>query len=109
MGREPLLAMVPSADYRHLLHSYRRSTGTVIFATRDEHDLDMALKIADRAAEIGGEHFLSIEFAETSAALARTLKRISREEDAQRVLDRVVTSADYFLELGIDLPYHEVS
>lgn len=109
MGREPLLAMVPSADYRHLLHSYRRSAGTVIFATRDEHDLDMALKIADRAAEIGGEHFMSIEFAETSAALARTLKRISREEDAQRVLDRVVTSADYFLELGIDLPYHEVS
>lgn len=78
-------------------------------ATKDAHDLDMAVNIADRAAEIGGEHFLSIEFAESSAALARVLKQTGRTEETQRLLDRVVASADYFLGLGIDLPYHEVS
>ena len=78
-------------------------------ATKDAHDLDMAVNIADRAAEIGGEHFLSIEFAESSAALARVLKQTGRTEETQRLLDRVVVSADYFLGLGIDLPYHEVS
>ncbi|PJM76678.1 hypothetical protein [Bifidobacterium felsineum] len=78
-------------------------------ATHDEHDIDMALKILDRAAEIGGEHFLSIEFAESSAALARVLDGMGRSEDAGRLRSRVVASADYFLKLGSNLPYHEVS
>lgn len=78
-------------------------------ATQDEHDLDMALRIFDRAAEIGGEHFLSIEFAESSAALTHVLDEVGRGTDAERLRARVVASADYFLGIGKDLPYHEVS
>lgn len=77
--------------------------------TKDPHDLDMAVMMLDRAAEIGGEHFLAIEFAEASAAASRVLESAGRHEDAERIRARVLTSADYFLSLGIDLPYHEVS
>lgn len=78
-------------------------------ASADRHDLDMAVKMMDRAAYLGGEKFLCIEFAENTAAVSKLLEESGRFADAERIRSRVIASADYFLEVGRALPYHEVS
>lgn len=77
--------------------------------TRDPHDLDMLVTMMDRAAEIGGERFLAIEFAETHSTAAKLLDAAGRHQDAERIRMHVLASADHFLDLGMELPYHEVS
>ncbi|MDN5632904.1 hypothetical protein [Bifidobacterium mongoliense] len=78
-------------------------------ATKDEHDLDMLVRILHRLSELGGKHFLSIEFAETSACAASLLREHGRADEARTILDSVVSSAQYFLSLGRNIPPHEVA
>ncbi|MDN6803347.1 MAG: hypothetical protein L0L47_07195, partial [Bifidobacterium mongoliense] len=72
-------------------------------------DLDMLGRILHRLSELGGKHFLSIEFAETSACAASLLREHGRADEARTILDSVVSSAQYFLSLGRNIPPHEVA
>lgn len=78
-------------------------------ATGDEHDLDMIELLSDRAQEIGGEHFLAIEYAESNMSAAEALEAAGRIAKANELRENIVASADYFLSLGRDLPAHEVA
>ncbi|MFT8640149.1 hypothetical protein [Bifidobacterium sp.] len=78
-------------------------------ASGDMHDLDMASRILNRLTELGGQHFLSIEFAETCECTARLLREQGRGAEADGILDHVLSSADFFLGLGRNLPPHEVA
>lgn len=78
-------------------------------ASGDAHDLDMASMILNRLTELGGQHFLSIEFAETCECAASLLRACGRDAEAENILDHVLSSANFFLNLGRNLPPHEVA
>ena len=78
-------------------------------ATGDPADLDDAVALMERMADLGGERFLTIGFGEVSSRLAAQLRAAGRDAEAGRLEGHVVASAEHFLSLGRNLPDHEVA
>lgn len=75
----------------------------------DDHHLDLAARILERAFELGGDRFLAIGFSEACADVIATLTRAGLTTRAQNLTDRLVESARHFVEAGTAIPEHEVN
>lgn len=77
--------------------------------THNNDDLDIGVRLLERMADLGAEHFLAIGYSEISVRLAKLLRAVGRNYEAHLLEQHVVASAQHFLSLGRDLPDHEVA
>lgn len=75
----------------------------------DDADLDLAARVLERALELGIGRFLAIGFSEAACGVADALEAGGHGARATSMRDAVVASAHHFLDLGRDLPGHEVN
>ncbi|HMR48868.1 MAG TPA: hypothetical protein PKE40_06290 [Arachnia sp.] len=72
-------------------------------------DLDLAVRVLERAIELGIGRFLTIGFSDVMRDAAAALEGIGDHERAAALREAVVASARYFAGAGQALPAHEVS
>ena len=77
--------------------------------TGDTDHLDLAARIQRRALELGAERFLGVQGPETTTAVAAALEEVGRKGEANELRERLVAAARHFVDLGRDLPAHEVT
>ena len=76
---------------------------------RHDEDLELAARILERGLELGIGRVLTIGFTEVLLDVATALEAAGQRERAERLREGLVCSAHHFVELGIDLPGHEVA
>lgn len=76
---------------------------------KDPHHLDLAARILERAFELGGDRFLAIGFSEACADVIVALQADGHTTRSRALSDQLVESARYFVEIGEELPEHEVN
>lgn len=76
--------------------------------TGEERHLDTAAKLYERYFALGAEQFLGVMSSEFCHELCVALEEAGHTERAEGLKQRLVASAKYFLDLGYDLPAHEV-
>lgn len=75
---------------------------------RDD-DLDLACRIVERYYALGGDHFLAIGLAEVAEGAIERLRERGDEARSASIIQALLAHADHFLQLGDDLPSHEVN
>lgn len=76
---------------------------------RCSDDLDLAARLLERGLELGIGRLLTIGFSEIVVAVADALAASSDSARADSLRAALVNSARYFVEIGTDLPGHEVA
>ncbi|MGY2747440.1 hypothetical protein [Arthrobacter sp. UYCu723] len=76
--------------------------------TGEERHLDIAAKLYERYFALGAEHFLGVMSSEFCHEICVALEEAGHTARAEGLKQRLVASAKYFLDLGYDLPAHEV-
>ncbi len=72
-------------------------------------DLEASARILERGIELGSCDHLAIGWAEAILSATRALRAVGQIQRAERLEQHVVSSADKFVGLDIDLPAHEVN
>lgn len=72
-------------------------------------DLDLAARLLERAFELGIGRFLTIGFSEIVVDVAAALTHAGDDPRAAALRATLIESARYFIEIGTDLPGHEVA
>ncbi|MCP2356919.1 hypothetical protein HD597_003939 [Nonomuraea thailandensis] len=75
----------------------------------DAGDLDLAAWLLEAGYALGASEHLSIGQAEAVEAVSRTLEGQGRKERACSLRKALIEHADRFVDLGTDLPAHEVA
>jgi hypothetical protein len=75
----------------------------------DPRDLETSARILERGNELGSAEHLSIGWAEAILETTRALHTAGQVQRAERMEQGLVSSADKFVKLDIDLPAHEVN
>ncbi|CAL9318390.1 hypothetical protein [Streptomyces sp. SudanB91_2054] len=76
---------------------------------RHPEQLETAVRILERAYELGAGRHLAIGLSETVAEAADALDTAGQEERAAGLREEIVRSARHFINLGEQLPEHEVA
>lgn len=77
--------------------------------TRNVSDLTHAVRILERAFELGVGTYLAIGLPEACADVADALDALGDAPAAAQMRQNIVHSAEHFLARGADIPAHEVS
>ncbi|SDE35664.1 hypothetical protein [Auraticoccus monumenti] len=72
-------------------------------------DVDRATAVMDAYYRLGGSHFLAFDLGALVLDLSSRLRDLGRAREATALTDHLLDQATTFLQLGTDLPGHEVN